>query len=692
MSAGAVFKLIANDGKADRMIMATKLLNQRIKDVMCARRRAGKDDVTPTLVDLERTHILYVNAHFKPFAAIGYEYNKVRPQSGNPQLGGGVTFSIPQFGDFFHDMVCRVRLSAFRGAEGTTPVQDLLPVAGPGQTGSGFQATAGLWPASIVEIGEVVAADGTITSPYQPTTNYRIVDAFGKVMLMNGTSASSFKYRNFVRYCEYPGNRLFRNVKFDVNGNPLDSYDEMIPTMLEKFCTPAGKRTGHDRLVGQEAPLTGYGSLTCAAVTDADIGSTPGEFNTPLGISKGEQNQSNQSVGLFARNEKFIGTLGAGLGVSVVVSNETILGQTTLSKLNAVPAAQFDVSRRIQRIVNGPQTPKPVQPPLEIWNKLRFWFNDDVRLSIASVSIPFGQRFITIDLNSANLLAYEFPSIYLEAVEITTEELRPQNGQVGFRKRVTPIFQKFGVEPISIEKMELYINNIFVNPEVHDIYIKRIGFSLIRVYRQHNQRCNSDHTDEKLLSQLKWPIEYMFVGLRPTWNIKDVTVTGAKVNGNQNQWRDWHRLTRMVDTTNDRAHLAYLTTDSSSTYSNTGQVTPDHYYLPVPTVDTLSLTAHGIVIFDGFCDTFYNQYLPFHYGGPALVTPDDPGALFINMALFPRSYQPSGHLNISRARETYLKWTTSYVSSKTPADLLAVAVAINFLLITDGSAVLRYST
>jgi hypothetical protein len=134
MSAGAVFKLIANDGKADRMIMATKLLNQRIKDVMCARRRAGKDDVTPTLVDLERTHILYVNAHFKPFAAIGYEYNKVRPQSGNPQLGGGVTFSIPQFGDFFHDMVCRVRLSAFSGKEGTTPSQDTVSVAGPGET------------------------------------------------------------------------------------------------------------------------------------------------------------------------------------------------------------------------------------------------------------------------------------------------------------------------------------------------------------------------------------------------------------------------------------------------------------------------------------------------------------------------------------------------------------------------------
>lgn len=67
MSAGAVFKLIANDGKADRMIMATELLNQRIKDIMCMRAKQGFPDPTPTLVDIERTHILFVNAHFKPF-------------------------------------------------------------------------------------------------------------------------------------------------------------------------------------------------------------------------------------------------------------------------------------------------------------------------------------------------------------------------------------------------------------------------------------------------------------------------------------------------------------------------------------------------------------------------------------------------------------------------------------------------
>lgn len=670
MSAGAVFKLIANDGKADRLIMATKLINQRIKDVMCARKRAGKADITPTLVDLERTHILYVNAHFKPFAAIGYEYNKVRPQSGNPTLGGGVTFSIPQFGDFFHDMVCRIRLSNFWGNQGSTPLQQ-----GTVQSGSVFPLNTS-------------------------NTFYNIVDAFGNIIVAGGDSQSPAQpvpYRNFVRYCEFPGNRLFGLVKFDVNGNPLDQYDTMIPTMLEKFCTPPNKRVGHDRLVGQEVPMVGYSKLNAANVVDIDY------QNTPAGISKNVAGQSNQTVGLFQAAP-----------LPLAANNPTLIpgGTPAITTLNYLypQNQQYDVSRELKQIVNGPQTPKPVQSALEIWNKLRFWFNDDVRLSIASVSIPFGQRYISIDLAQQNLLAFEVPSIYLETIVDPTVSQSVVNQRT---KTYQPIFQKFGTTEINIEKMELYINNIFLNPEIHDIYIKRIGFSLIRVYRQHIQRCNQDSNDEKLLSQLKWPIEYMFVGLRPVWNIKDTTTGsgGVVTGGNPNVWRDWHRMTKQVNAFYNNPCLSELPTgtgvgaappaplinnqpESSIALfgSSIDPVMPDQYWLPVPTVDSLTLTSHGITIFDNFQDMFFNQYMPFHYGGPALVTPDDVGALFINMSLFPRSYQPSGHLNISRARETYLRWNTSYVSSQTPADLLVVAVAINFLLVTDGSAVLRYST
>ena len=682
MSTGAVFKLIANDGKADRMIMATKLLNQRIKDVMCARNAAGKADFTPTLVERERTHILYVNAHFKPFAAIGYEYNKVRPQSGSASLGTGVTFSIPQFGDFFHDMVCRVRLTTCSATAVTTPLQ--------GSAEFPWNKVCGV-------------ANYTGQSVY-----YNLVDAFGKVVVAGNTiqeaPAAGVSYQNLVRYCEYPGNRLFSNVKFDVNGNPLDAYDEMVPTMLEKFCTLPHKRAGFDRLVGQEVPLEGYSGPIQAVAIDNDSANVGG-LQTPANvINRNVVNQSNQTVVMYKED-----ALGAAQSVLDSACQNLDIPSVTAQYPWGNVAPQFDISRQYKKFVSGPQTPKPTQPILEIWNKLRFWFNDDVRLSIPSVSIPFGQRFISIDLTTAANLVFEFPAMYLETIidsgtapagtfPVDTKGVIPAQGASAqaptlLRQKIYSPITKLGgftTNAPTVDTIELYINNIFVNPEVHDIYIKRIGFSLIRVYRQQRQRTTYG-ASEMLLSQLKWPIEYMFIGARPQWNIS---------SQNTMQWRDWHRLSMVIsgnaDANASRAEAPIEGAGQAQSAAPSGSiihdVVPDQYYLPVPTVDQMALTSHGIVIFDNFADTFFSSYMPFHYGGTSLCTPDDVGALFVNMALFPRSYQPSGHLNISRARETYLKWNSTYITSTSPVDMIIVAVAINFLLITDGSAVLRYST
>ena len=102
MATGGIFQIITNDGKQDRMLMATALLHQRLDGINKAKTRNNggapdSKDNMPTLLDIERTHILFTNAHFKPFAAIGYEYNKVRTTSGNPSLGQVIQFSIPLF-------------------------------------------------------------------------------------------------------------------------------------------------------------------------------------------------------------------------------------------------------------------------------------------------------------------------------------------------------------------------------------------------------------------------------------------------------------------------------------------------------------------------------------------------------------------------------------------------------------------
>ncbi len=191
----------------------------------------------------------------------------------------------------------------------------------------------------------------------------------------------------------------------------------------------------------------------------------------------------------------------------------------------------------------------------------------------------------------------------------------------------------------------------------------------------------------------------MFVGLRPAVNIS---------SSNTNQYRDWHRLTLLTDETINQTATSHgdVMTDDAIAFNapNTAiqaahktfsaQEVTENITYPVytETIDTLQLQAHGINIFSTFKSAFYRDYLSYTFGGTNVNTPEDPGALMLNFCLYPGTYQPSGHINVSRAREFYLQYVSSYTSSSTPCDLLTLAYAINFLLISDGSAVLRYST
>lgn len=386
------------------------MLNQRIKDIMCARASANPQaDPTPTLVDIERTHILFVNAHFKPFAAIGYEYNKVRASSGNAAYGGTVQYSIPQFGDFFNDMVINTKL---RAANATSWV-------------------AGDIPALPADIGTVNLAVGQSETPdatngiYKRYT-YSYVDASGAAV--DRTTATG---RNAVRYCEYPGQRLFSEVKFEVNGNPLDDYRQEVVNMYQKFRVAPGKLTGWKRLVGQEVPVEAYSDMCSAAGASV----WPADH---VGLT--------QNVGGAA---------------------------APVSPLNASVS-----SRKLDHVVYGPQTPKDEQPALDMWIPLLFWFNLDSRLSIASVSIPYGQRFITVNIEQQNRIVHVAPgNLFLK---LTTEVFTSAGGGKGTSAAVAiDSYKKYEtLEPVVVptstvdanqtfETMDLYINNIFVNPEIN---------------------------------------------------------------------------------------------------------------------------------------------------------------------------------------------------------------------------------
>lgn len=510
MSTAGIFKLITNDGKQDRMLMATQLLNTRLQQIQRMRAKNGARDPTPTLVDIERTHILFMNAHFKPFAAIGYEYNKVQPQSGTALFGSTIQFSIPQFGDFFNDMVFHCKIS------GTNAVNNA-----------------------------------------QATNN------------LNGK----------FRYAELLGHKLLKKVTFDVNGNHLDEYTSDVMNTHFAFYVSKDKEVGYKRGIGQQVPI-------------------PAIVNDPFSDT----------------------------------------------------AFQYS-------LLDGPQTPKTTHDEIDLWIPLLFWFNTDPRLSIPSVSIPYGQRFITLELETLDRLT---------------------SGDAF-------------VDPI-ITDASLYINNIFVNPEIHDIFIKRIGFNLIRVHRTQRQVIEAGH-DEILLSNLKWPITVMYVCFKPSENEDSI--------------ENWHRCGLIDEREACVAASQPAPTPPGSTFKQLVSRGAD-YKKCIRPVSTLGVSAHGIPIYNSATpSSFYNTYIPYTYGPEKIRTPDDCGAFMIPFCLYPGSYQPSGHINISRAREFYLNYTSAtvpagFVGARTPGDdiisadnpaiMVVVAIAINFLLISDGSAVLRYST
>ncbi len=551
--------------------MATRFLNERLQKIQKIKSSDPRvEDPTPTLVDIEKTHILFVNAHFKPYVAIGYEYQTVSQSKSN--LGGQLIFSIPLYGDFIHDMMLYIKLGA-------------------------------------------VSASNTGTG------------------------------NTLIRYVDYPGERICKSTEFSVNGNVLDTYENDVMPFHREFCVQPNKKVGYNRMMGQQ--------------------------------------------------EELKGTLNAN-GLRGTASESTV-------------------------ITKGAQTPKATQDALELWVPILFWFSRDVRLSLISVAIPHGQRYLKIQLAEAGDLLQHFGS--------SSSNDNPGNNPVP-----TP----------DIEFCELYVNNIFVNPEIHSIIINRIGFSLIRVHRI--QRYNADKSsDEILLSQLKWPIEIIYAGARPQTNIS---------KGNINMCNDWHKFSvqsRSVLNSgkmstnaytwgafaNDPAQAADYTTaltriDAKATGVNfatdlgvgaatvltvaqVNTVLAKHSYktlsgafvnvnaplnaeivaatpngsAPVEfsecasAFDKLGIKAHGIELFKSFNTRFYNAYLPWQYGADKIQTPEDCGKLMIPFNLYPGTYQPSGHVNISRAREFYINYTSSFINSNNVCDVLFIGVTINFLLISD---------
>ena len=587
MSSGGVFKLLANDGVQDSLLMASAYLKARLKKIMQKNIENSAylnslphlDPETSWIPDMrmiEKTHLMFVNGSYKPFVACGFEYNKVAAQ-GLVNFGSNVKFTIPMFGEYVNDTVVHVKLTGLRAIN--------------------------------------------------PSDR--------------------------VRYVSMLGHKLFKNTAFKVNGNPLDNYTSDDYNAFFQFHVQPAKRVGWLRNMGQEIPNLAY--------------------------------------------------------------------------LTADPA--LDLHRELKWFGDGNQTLKQSHDSVDLWIPLLFWFKD-VECSLPNVAIPFGQTDISIELAEVSELV----------------GFADYGGGGGY------------VEP-TIETMNLYMNNIFVNPEIHNLLIKKFGFSLIRVHGHHTELLK-DGNRSVLLSNLKWPTETLYVAFRPIgneslsqyWhNASALTRTDIKVpvvaqnaslttdglvlaapaptvdtaslvqtsgpalsvtddfyigydfiitgghgynaldpSGNRFTVTDYVGATTTISVTPAWVVVPNATT-TFELFTPQVAINVARYYKESPTINTLEVIAHGIVLYRKTDESFYNSYLPYRFG-EKMNTPIDRGWYMINFNFLTGEYQPSGHVNLSRIREFYLKYTSSYISNSNRVNLVVLADLINFLLVKDGSATLRYST
>lgn len=477
------------------------------------------------------------------------------------------------------------------------------------------------------------------------------------VLHLKLTGLRSISPLDRVRYVAFLGHKLLSKVAFTINGNPLDNYNSDDYNAFYEFHVPPSKRTGWLRNVGQEIPNAAF--------------------------------------------------------------------------LTADPT--FDLHREYRWFGDGNQTFKQSHDEIELWVPLLFWFRE-VHNSLPNGAIPYGQTDVTVTFATVPEIVgfadYGGGGEYVKP-KISCCELYMNN--IFMNTDVAKIFMtKFGFSLIRVHNhhssvlntgdQEIRLNELKWPTEcLYVAYKPQVNLTLSQYWQSSATLELKDikvpvaAKNTMLLTEgvvdVTTPPTNNTVSLTQTgglalsavddfYNTYDFVITGGTgyspnlINTNRYTVTDYVGATQTI--TISGVWNGGFIPDATTTFELfTPQVAINvaRYYKEVPTISNMEIKAHGIIIYCESSESFFNSYLPYRYG-PNMNTPQDRGWFLINFNFYPGEHQPSGHINLSRAREFYLKYSSNgnNISDANRVDLIVLADAINFLLVSDGSAVLRYST
>ena len=142
-----VIKLLINN--YDTVLYSSRLLQQKLAQ-------------NPSLKTISETHEVFIYSRFKPYVSLAFNYQKVRSLS-TIDWNRKIQFSIPQYGDYIHDIVAHVQI------ENTQSNLQKIPVASPN-------------PILHSHYLNTIPRNGYNWDNTTPTNSiYKLVDVFGEI-------------------------------------------------------------------------------------------------------------------------------------------------------------------------------------------------------------------------------------------------------------------------------------------------------------------------------------------------------------------------------------------------------------------------------------------------------------------------------------------------------------------------------
>lgn len=676
MSSGGMFALIANDGVADKLIMATDALKDRIASLKAS---VSSDDQVK-LQDIVRSHRLFVYSAFRAFVPFSFEYTKTESSLNSngslPSTPGAsieVSFTITSQSDFISDPNVGINIGEVRDS-GTYRLKDATVVE------PSFTFTHPALAAPIV-VKFSAPMDVTKTNLLAMVLDYTKAEELVVRCQLPGVAGVS----TAVPWVDAAGLVAVRAARNTAAGSTVTDgevvYDGTSITSVNGVLFNGESSLSELKLTFTSAVLDGEGAVipTGTALTSAiqrpwlRYCDFPGHrLIQKAAVVVGNNTLDEYTNHVYNLHEKCMLSPGKREVYSRMVGHALPKDIMSTCSSGLMKVEQYSESLQAPRA--------GVLPAVELFVPLLFWYRDMERAFPAS-AIPFADRKINLTVGALpDLVSTVAPSN--SKVHSIDRTFTPGSKPVDLLTvRSLRMSDYDGTADIGHSnntngvRFALYNQNIYLQEDVGNMYIGRAQYNLIRCNRLHRTTLNhGSHAIQ--VTELRWPTEYMVVGALPSYTDRSQDATL------------WHRYQycQFKDVV-EREMRGF----------GEGVVKSDKRQLETRDIITkLGVSSHGnVLLTDTIPVSFLNSAIQYNLGRQMHANRDS-GLLYIPFCVKPEDLDnPSGHINLTRLRETYLNLTADLTlpdgSGKFNAELVIMARALNLLTIANGSAILRYT-